>query len=57
MISSKFINFIIEHIITRFGIPYIIIMDNGPNLKRKEMKNVYKKIFHIEQNILTPFYP
>jgi len=52
----KIIALLIENIITRFGLPPRLIMDNGPNFKGKDMKAFCKK-FHIVQIFSSIYYP
>jgi len=54
--QGKIIAFLIEYIITRFGVPKRLIMDNGPNLKGKDMQAFCKK-FHITQTFSSVYYP
>jgi len=56
MIQEKIIKFLIEYIITRFGVPQRLIMDNGSNLKGKDMQAFCKK-FHITQTFSSIYYP
>lgn len=44
--QDKIITLFTKNIITRFGVPQRLIMDNGPNFKDKEMMDFFKK-FHI----------
>jgi len=49
------VNFIREHIITRFGIPKILIRDNGTPFINKDMKNLTEAYF-IKYGMSTPYY-
>lgn len=55
-IQEKIIKFLVENIITIFGIPQKLSMDNRPNFKGKDMKE-FCKIFHITQKIFYVYYP
>ena len=55
VIQENIIAFLIEYIITRFGVPQRLIMDNGPNLKGKDMQGFCKK-FHITQTFSSVYY-
>lgn len=54
--QAKFITFLTKNIIIMFGIPQILIMDNGPNFKGKDMK-AFCKMFHIMQTFSFIYYP
>ena len=49
-------NFICEHIICRFGIPYKIVSDNGTPFVNKDVRKLldYR---HIKHRKSTPYYP
>ena len=50
------VNFIREHIITRFGIPRRLIKDNGTPFINRDMKNL-TEAYHIKHGRSTPYYP
>ena len=50
------VNFIREHIITRFGIPRKLISDNGTPFINKDMKNL-TETYRIKHGRSTPYYP
>lgn len=54
--QEKVIAFLTEYIITRFGVPQRLIMDNGQNFKGKDMQAFCKK-FHITQTFSSIYYP
>jgi hypothetical protein len=49
-------NFIREHIITRFGIPYKIISDNGTPFVNKDVREMLEH-YRIKHRRSTPYYP
>ena len=49
-------NFIQEHIITLFGIPWRQISYNGTPFINKDMKNL-TEVYHIKHGRSTPYYP
>ena len=49
-------NFILEHIITRFGIPKRLISDNGTPFINKDIKRL-TKAYYIKHGRSTPYYP
>jgi hypothetical protein len=49
-------NFIREHIITRFGIPYKLISDNGTPLINKDVREVLEH-YRVKHRRSTPYYP
>ena len=55
-IQKHVINFIKEYIICRFGIPQRLIMDNGTNFTRKDIKEFHKKM-KVEQRFSSIYYP
>lgn len=48
--------FLLENIISRFGIPSTIISDNGTSFKNKDVKQFLEK-YHIKHRFSTPYYP
>ncbi|GLJ23983.1 hypothetical protein SUGI_0456280 [Cryptomeria japonica] len=48
--------FLLENIISRFGIPSTIISDNGTSFKNKDVKKFLEK-YHIKHRFSTPYYP
>ncbi|XP_057854567.2 uncharacterized protein LOC131064446 [Cryptomeria japonica] len=48
--------FIMDNIISRFGIPVTLISDNGTSFKNKEVKQFLEK-FCIQHRFSTPYYP
>eukprot|EP01018_Ginkgo_biloba_P022896 Gb_03699 [translate_table: standard] len=48
--------FILNHIICRYGIPSVIIIDNGKSFKNKEVRALCDK-FHVKHKWSTPYYP
>jgi len=54
--QDKIIAFIVENIITRFGVPQKLIIDNGKILKGKEIRAFCKK-FRIAQSFSSVYYP
>ena len=49
-------NFIQEHIITRFGIPYKLISENSTPFVNKDVREVLKH-YRIKHRRSTPYYP
>uniref|UniRef100_A0A2N9GPS6 Uncharacterized protein n=1 Tax=Fagus sylvatica TaxID=28930 RepID=A0A2N9GPS6_FAGSY len=49
-------NFIREHIITRFGIPYKLITDNGTPFINKDVREVLEH-YQVKHRHSTPYYP
>uniref|UniRef100_A0A2N9H5W3 RNA-directed DNA polymerase n=1 Tax=Fagus sylvatica TaxID=28930 RepID=A0A2N9H5W3_FAGSY len=49
-------NFIREHIITRFGIPYKLISDNGTPFINKDVREVLEH-YRVKHRRSTPYYP
>uniref|UniRef100_A0A2N9HSM7 Uncharacterized protein n=1 Tax=Fagus sylvatica TaxID=28930 RepID=A0A2N9HSM7_FAGSY len=49
-------NFIREHIITRFGIPYKLITDNGTPFINKDVQEVLEH-YRVKHRRSTPYYP
>uniref|UniRef100_A0A2N9IIW6 Integrase catalytic domain-containing protein n=1 Tax=Fagus sylvatica TaxID=28930 RepID=A0A2N9IIW6_FAGSY len=49
-------NFIREHIITRFGIPYKLISDNGTPFINKDVREVLEH-YRVKHQRSTPYYP
>uniref|UniRef100_A0A2N9G4I2 Integrase catalytic domain-containing protein n=1 Tax=Fagus sylvatica TaxID=28930 RepID=A0A2N9G4I2_FAGSY len=49
-------NFIRKHIITRFGIPYKLISDNGTPFINKDMREVLEH-YQVKHRRSTPYYP
>uniref|UniRef100_A0A2N9H6K5 Integrase catalytic domain-containing protein n=1 Tax=Fagus sylvatica TaxID=28930 RepID=A0A2N9H6K5_FAGSY len=49
-------NFIREHIITRFGIPYKLITDNGTPFINKDVREVLEH-YQVKHRRSTPYYP
>jgi hypothetical protein len=49
-------NFIQEHIITRFGIPYKLISDNGTPFINKDVREVLEH-YQVKHQRSTPYYP
>uniref|UniRef100_A0A2N9F490 Integrase catalytic domain-containing protein n=1 Tax=Fagus sylvatica TaxID=28930 RepID=A0A2N9F490_FAGSY len=49
-------NFIQEHIITRFGIPYKLISDNGTPFINKDVREVLQH-YQVKHRHSTPYYP
>uniref|UniRef100_A0A2N9FW41 Integrase catalytic domain-containing protein n=1 Tax=Fagus sylvatica TaxID=28930 RepID=A0A2N9FW41_FAGSY len=49
-------NFIREHIITRFGIPYKLISDNGTPFINKDVREVLEH-YQVKHRHSTPYYP
>jgi len=54
--QETIIAFLTEYIITRFGVPQRLMMDNGPNLKGKDMQ-AFCKNFHITKTFSSVYYP
>jgi hypothetical protein len=54
--GAAVVNFIREHIITRFGIPYKIISDNGTPFVNKSVREVLEH-YRIKHRRSTPYYP
>ena len=52
----KIVEFISHHIICRFGFPTQIVIDNGKNIKNKEVLALCKA-YHIRISFSTPYYP
>jgi hypothetical protein len=48
--------FILEHVIANFGIPSILLSENGMSFKNNEVKKFFE-IFNIQHHFLTPYYP
>ena len=55
-ISAVVANFIREHIITRFGIPYKLISDNGTPFINKDVREVLEH-YRVKHRRSTPYYP
>jgi transposase InsO family protein len=49
-------NFIREHIITRFGIPYKLITDNGTPFINKDVREMLEH-YRVKHRRSTPYYP
>uniref|UniRef100_A0A2N9FTM9 Integrase catalytic domain-containing protein n=1 Tax=Fagus sylvatica TaxID=28930 RepID=A0A2N9FTM9_FAGSY len=49
-------NFIREHIITRFGIPYKLITDNGTPFINKDVREILEH-YRVKHRRSTPYYP
>uniref|UniRef100_A0A2N9HTM4 Integrase catalytic domain-containing protein n=1 Tax=Fagus sylvatica TaxID=28930 RepID=A0A2N9HTM4_FAGSY len=49
-------NFIREHIITRFGIPYKLICDNGTPFVNKDVRELLEH-YQVKHRRSTPYYP
>uniref|UniRef100_A0A2N9GKK5 Integrase catalytic domain-containing protein n=1 Tax=Fagus sylvatica TaxID=28930 RepID=A0A2N9GKK5_FAGSY len=49
-------NFIREHIITRFGIPYKLISDNGTPFMNKDVRELLEH-YQVKHRRSTPYYP
>uniref|UniRef100_A0A2N9IMP1 Integrase catalytic domain-containing protein n=1 Tax=Fagus sylvatica TaxID=28930 RepID=A0A2N9IMP1_FAGSY len=49
-------NFIREHIITRFGIPYKLVTDNGTPFINKDVREVLEH-YQVKHRRSTPYYP
>uniref|UniRef100_A0A2N9I4R3 Integrase catalytic domain-containing protein n=2 Tax=Pentapetalae TaxID=1437201 RepID=A0A2N9I4R3_FAGSY len=49
-------NFIREHIITRFGIPYKLISDNGTPFVNKDVRELLEH-YQVKHRRSTPYYP
>lgn len=47
--------FIMDNIISHFGLPSTLVSDNGMPFKNKEVKQFLKK-FHIQHHFSTPYY-
>jgi hypothetical protein len=54
--SAAVANFIQEHIITRFGIPYKLITDNGTPFINKDVREVLEH-YQVKYRRSTPYYP
>jgi hypothetical protein len=54
--SAAVANFIREHIITRFGIPYKLITDNGTPFINKDVREVLE-YYRVKHRCSTPYYP
>ena len=54
-IKAVVVNFIREHIITRFGIPKRLTKDNGTPFINRDMKNL-TETYHIKHGRSTPYY-
>jgi hypothetical protein len=55
-IGAAVANFIREHIITRFGIPYKLISDNGTPFINKDVREVLEH-YRVKHRRFTPYYP
>jgi hypothetical protein len=55
-IGTAVANFIREHIITRFGIPYKLINDNGTPFINKDVREVLEH-YRVKHRRSTPYYP
>ncbi|GAA0172523.1 hypothetical protein LIER_26332 [Lithospermum erythrorhizon] len=54
--SDNIVRFIWKHVITRFGVPRILISDNGPQFESEELAKFYEK-YNIEHRFLPVYYP
>jgi hypothetical protein len=54
--SATVANFIREHIITHFGIPYKLISDNGTPFINKDVREVLEH-YQVKHRRFTPYYP
>ena len=54
--GAAVVNFIREHIITRFGIPRRLISDNGTPFINEDMKGL-TEAYYIKHKRSTPYYP
>jgi len=54
--EGNIIDFLIEYIIFRYGVPSKLFMDNGPRFKGNEIKYFCAK-YHIERKFSSPYYP
>uniref|UniRef100_A0A2N9HCW8 Integrase catalytic domain-containing protein n=1 Tax=Fagus sylvatica TaxID=28930 RepID=A0A2N9HCW8_FAGSY len=54
--SAAVANFIREHIITHFGIPYKLITDNGTPFINKDVREVLEH-YRVKHRRSTPYYP
>lgn len=52
--GGKIIQFLVEFIISRYGVPSKLFMDNVPRFKGNDVNEFYVK-YHIEQNFSTPY--
>lgn len=51
--QDKIITFLVENIITRFGVPKRLIMENGPKFEGKYMKEFCKKFSYCANVLLS----
>ena len=54
--GPKIANFIREHTICRFGIPHMIVSDNGTPFVNKDVRKLLDHR-HIKYRKSTPYYP
>ncbi|GAA0170160.1 hypothetical protein LIER_40902 [Lithospermum erythrorhizon] len=54
--SDSIVRFLWKHIITRFGVPRILISDNGPQFESEELAKFCKK-YNIEHRFSPVYYP
>ena len=54
--SAAIANFIRDHIITHFGIPYKLISDNGTPFINKDVREVLEH-YQVKHRCSTPYYP
>lgn len=55
-IRGQIINFLVEYIISRYGVPSKLFIDNGPSFKGNEIRNFGTK-YHTKNNFSFPCYP
>jgi len=54
--GGKIIDFLVEYIISRYGVPSKLFIDNGPRFKGNEIEYFCAK-YHIERKFSSPYYP
>jgi len=54
--GGTIVKFIIEFIISRYGVPSKLFMGNGPSFKGNEVKEFFAK-YYIERKFSTTYFP
>lgn len=55
-IGKQIVQFILNYIICRYGVPMCIVTDNGQPFKYQEVSKLCEQ-FKIQQHFATPYYP
>lgn len=54
--GGKIVDFLVEFIISRYGVPSMLLMDNGTSFRGNEVRDFCIE-YHIERKFSYPYYP